>query len=344
MVIPPACPPRATGPIAPRRGPMHIRHRSLEHRALGARPWTRGPRPRPHPLVPRDRPLRRLPPRRRGAAPHAARGQPPHAPPRGAARRAAVRQARPRRRADALRRAGGGRARRGARRPRPGGRAAATRRRHAARSSSARSRTSSTRCFPTCLRRSASTSVIARCSCASIARSSSSSGVGRGEVDAAIAVDPGDGPSALDLGPVALRWWASPALAARRSRAAAAPARRLRPAVRPARPRPAPPRRARPRPRLDGGEPAPSGVHPRSATASATRCWPPAATGCAGRPGRSLTDPGPAVARARPAPPRPRRAAARRAVARDDAPEPARSRLTRSDLVAMRAVWDRAGR
>jgi DNA-binding transcriptional LysR family regulator len=35
----------------------------------------------------------------------------------------------------------------------------------------------------------------------------------RGEVDAAIVVDPGDAPGALKLGTVTLRWWASPALA-----------------------------------------------------------------------------------------------------------------------------------
>jgi DNA-binding transcriptional LysR family regulator len=39
--------------------------------------------------------------------------------------------------------------------------------------------------------------------------------VARGEVDAAIVVDPGDAPGALELGTVTLRWWASPALAAR---------------------------------------------------------------------------------------------------------------------------------
>jgi DNA-binding transcriptional LysR family regulator len=38
--------------------------------------------------------------------------------------------------------------------------------------------------------------------------------VARGEVDAAIVVDPGDAPGAVDLGPMTLRWWASPALAA----------------------------------------------------------------------------------------------------------------------------------
>jgi DNA-binding transcriptional LysR family regulator len=38
--------------------------------------------------------------------------------------------------------------------------------------------------------------------------------LGRGEVDAAIVVDPGDAPGALKLGTVTLRWWASPALAA----------------------------------------------------------------------------------------------------------------------------------
>jgi DNA-binding transcriptional LysR family regulator len=38
--------------------------------------------------------------------------------------------------------------------------------------------------------------------------------IGRGEVDAAIVVDAGDAPGALDLGPLTLRWWASPALAA----------------------------------------------------------------------------------------------------------------------------------
>jgi DNA-binding transcriptional LysR family regulator len=38
--------------------------------------------------------------------------------------------------------------------------------------------------------------------------------VARGEVDAAIVVDPADAAGALDLGPMTLRWWASPALAA----------------------------------------------------------------------------------------------------------------------------------
>jgi DNA-binding transcriptional LysR family regulator len=38
--------------------------------------------------------------------------------------------------------------------------------------------------------------------------------VARGEVDAAIVVDAGDAAGALDLGPMTLRWWASPALAA----------------------------------------------------------------------------------------------------------------------------------
>jgi DNA-binding transcriptional LysR family regulator len=38
--------------------------------------------------------------------------------------------------------------------------------------------------------------------------------VARGEVDAAIVVDPGDAPGAVDLGPMTLRWWASPALIA----------------------------------------------------------------------------------------------------------------------------------
>jgi DNA-binding transcriptional LysR family regulator len=36
----------------------------------------------------------------------------------------------------------------------------------------------------------------------------------RGEVDAAIVVDPGDGPDPVELGAITLRWWASPALAA----------------------------------------------------------------------------------------------------------------------------------
>jgi DNA-binding transcriptional LysR family regulator len=35
----------------------------------------------------------------------------------------------------------------------------------------------------------------------------------RGEADAAIVLDPGDAPGALELGTLALRWWASPALA-----------------------------------------------------------------------------------------------------------------------------------
>jgi DNA-binding transcriptional LysR family regulator len=38
--------------------------------------------------------------------------------------------------------------------------------------------------------------------------------VARGEVDAAIVVDAGGAAGALDLGPMTLRWWASPALAA----------------------------------------------------------------------------------------------------------------------------------
>jgi DNA-binding transcriptional LysR family regulator len=38
--------------------------------------------------------------------------------------------------------------------------------------------------------------------------------VGRREVDAAIVVDPGDVPDALEFGTITLRWWASPALAA----------------------------------------------------------------------------------------------------------------------------------
>jgi DNA-binding transcriptional LysR family regulator len=37
--------------------------------------------------------------------------------------------------------------------------------------------------------------------------------VARGEVDAAIVLDPGDAAGALELGTVPLRWWASPALA-----------------------------------------------------------------------------------------------------------------------------------
>jgi DNA-binding transcriptional LysR family regulator len=39
--------------------------------------------------------------------------------------------------------------------------------------------------------------------------------VARGDVDAAIVLDPGDAPGALELGTVPLRWWASPALAER---------------------------------------------------------------------------------------------------------------------------------
>ncbi len=35
-----------------------------------------------------------------------------------------------------------------------------------------------------------------------------------GEVDAAIVLDPGDAPRALELGPLPLSWWAAPALAA----------------------------------------------------------------------------------------------------------------------------------
>src|SRR3954462_2967322 len=38
--------------------------------------------------------------------------------------------------------------------------------------------------------------------------------VARGEVDAAIVIDPGEAPDALELGTVPLRWWAAPALAA----------------------------------------------------------------------------------------------------------------------------------
>ena len=38
--------------------------------------------------------------------------------------------------------------------------------------------------------------------------------IARGEVDAAIVVDPGDTAGALEIGPVTLRWWAAPALAA----------------------------------------------------------------------------------------------------------------------------------
>jgi len=38
--------------------------------------------------------------------------------------------------------------------------------------------------------------------------------VARGEADATIVVDPADAPGALDLGPMTLRWWASPARAA----------------------------------------------------------------------------------------------------------------------------------
>jgi len=36
----------------------------------------------------------------------------------------------------------------------------------------------------------------------------------RGEVDAAVVVDPGDTPDALEIGTLTLRWWAAPALAA----------------------------------------------------------------------------------------------------------------------------------
>jgi DNA-binding transcriptional LysR family regulator len=36
--------------------------------------------------------------------------------------------------------------------------------------------------------------------------------VGRGEVDAAIVVNPSDAPGATEIGPVTLRWWAAPAL------------------------------------------------------------------------------------------------------------------------------------
>jgi DNA-binding transcriptional LysR family regulator len=38
--------------------------------------------------------------------------------------------------------------------------------------------------------------------------------LGRGEVDAAIVLDPGDAPNQLSLGTIVLRWWASPRLAA----------------------------------------------------------------------------------------------------------------------------------
>jgi DNA-binding transcriptional LysR family regulator len=38
--------------------------------------------------------------------------------------------------------------------------------------------------------------------------------LGRGEVDAAIVVDPRDAPDPIELGAITLRWWASPALAA----------------------------------------------------------------------------------------------------------------------------------
>jgi DNA-binding transcriptional LysR family regulator len=38
--------------------------------------------------------------------------------------------------------------------------------------------------------------------------------LGRGEVDAAIVVDPGSAPDAFEIGVLTLRWWASPALAA----------------------------------------------------------------------------------------------------------------------------------
>ncbi len=38
--------------------------------------------------------------------------------------------------------------------------------------------------------------------------------LGRGEVDAAIVIDPGDVPDPVALGAITLRWWASPALAA----------------------------------------------------------------------------------------------------------------------------------
>jgi DNA-binding transcriptional LysR family regulator len=38
--------------------------------------------------------------------------------------------------------------------------------------------------------------------------------IARGEVDAAIVVDPGDTRGAMELGAITLRWWASPALAA----------------------------------------------------------------------------------------------------------------------------------
>jgi DNA-binding transcriptional LysR family regulator len=41
--------------------------------------------------------------------------------------------------------------------------------------------------------------------------------VKRGEVDAAVVLDPGDAPGAVELGAIALSWWAAPALAAART-------------------------------------------------------------------------------------------------------------------------------
>ena len=172
--------------------------------------------------------------------------------------------------------------------------------------------------------------------------------VGRGEVDAAIVVNPGDAPGAHRVRPrhAALVGRAG---ADRRGGGAAAPAaaRRLRPAVRPARSRPAPPRRARPRAAADGREPAFSAAcTPRSATGSGSRCWPPAATAYGRSPrGRSRSRSRRACGSCSPpsiaASPLP--SARRCGAPRHDArwPRPPDEVRPRCDA---RAVWDRAGR
>ena len=114
----------------------------------------------------------------------------------------------------------------------------------------------------------------------------------RGEVDAAVVIDPGDIRDALEIGTLTLRWWATPALAA-------APAL-LEPFPLVAYDPPcglrdlafAPPARARHRADADRRERAPDRRPGQPfATASATRCWPAAATACAPvapRPARPL--------------------------------------------------------
>ena len=107
----------------------------------------------------------------------------------------------------------------------------------------------------------------------------------RGEVDAAIVLDPGDAPDALALGTVVLRWWAS--ARARRRRPAAPSRSRSSPTTRPAACASArcaawtssasitcSPPRAR----------TSAACRARCATAWATRCSRPAATGCARSP------------------------------------------------------------